>query len=56
MCIKALHEEQAWAIYITVLEITVSHWPLSDQFQHLVDQNRFWSTKFPVHFQWDNNQ
>ena len=24
-----------------VLEITVSHWPFSDQFQHLADQNLF---------------
>ena len=39
-----------------VLEITVSHWPFSDQFQHLADQNPFWSAIFPVHFQWDNNQ
>ena len=23
---------------VTVLEITVSHWPFSDQFQHLADQ------------------
>ena len=37
----------------TVLEITVGHWPFSDQFQHLADQNPFWSAKFTVHFQWD---
>jgi len=35
------------------LEITVSHWPFSDQFQHLADQNPFWSANFTVHFQWD---
>ena len=40
----------------TVLEITVGHWPLSDQFQHLADQNPFWSAIFPVHFQWNSNQ
>ena len=40
----------------TVLEITVGHRPFSDQFQHLADQNPFWSAIFPVHFQWDNNQ
>ena len=39
-------------LYSTMLEITVSHWPFSDQFQHLADQNPFWSTKFPVRFQW----
>ena len=33
-----------------VLEITVGHWPFSDQFQHLADQNPFWSAKFTVHF------
>ena len=27
----------------SVLEITVGHWPFSDQFQHLADQNPFWS-------------
>ena len=35
-----------------VPEIIVGHWPFSDQFQHLADQNPFWSAKFPVHFQW----
>ena len=25
----------------TMLEITVGHWPFSDQFQHLADQNLF---------------
>ena len=39
-----------------VLEITVGHWPFSDQFQHLADQNQFWSAIFPVHFQWNSNQ
>ena len=38
--------------YKPVLEITVSHWPFSDQFQHLADQN---PAKFTVHFQWDGN-
>jgi len=40
----------------TVLEITVDHWPFSNQFQHLADQNLFWSANFTVHFQWDGNQ
>ena len=35
-----------------VLEITVSHWPFSDQFQHLANQNPFWLAKSAVHFQW----
>ena len=26
------------------------HWPFSDQFYHLANQNQFWSTKFTVHF------
>ena len=39
----------------TMLEITVGHWPFSDQFQHLTDQNPFWSAKFTVHFRWDGN-
>ena len=39
-----------------MLEITVGHWPFSDQFQHLADQNPFWSAKFIMHFQWDNLQ
>ena len=34
----------------SVLEITVGHWPFSDQFQHLADQNPFWSAKVTVHF------
>ena len=42
-------------VRMSVLEITVSHWPFSDQFQHLADQNPFWLTKFTVHFQWDGN-
>ena len=40
----------------TVLEIAAGHWPFSDQFQHLADQNPCWSAKFTVHFQWDSNQ
>ena len=40
---------------VSVLETTVGHWPFSDQFQHLADQNSFWSAKFTVHFQWDGN-
>ena len=34
---------------LAVLEVTVSHWPFRDQFQHLADQNSIWSAKFPVH-------
>ena len=41
---------------ITVLEITVGHWPFSNQFQHLADHNTFWSAIFHVHFQWNSNQ
>ena len=41
---------------VPVLEVTVGHWPFSDQFQPLANQNRFWSAKFPVHFQWDSSQ
>jgi len=40
----------------SVLEITVGHWPFSNQFQHLTDQNPFWSANFSAHFQWDGNQ
>jgi len=43
-------------IKLPVLEITVGHWPFSDQFQHFVDQNPFWLANFTVHFQWDGNQ
>jgi len=39
-----------------VLEITVGHWPFSNKFQHLANQNPFWSANFTVHFQWDGNQ
>ena len=39
-----------------VPEIIVSHWLLSEQFQHLTNHNLFWLAKFPVHFQWDSNQ
>ena len=41
---------------VQLLEITVVHWPFSDQFQHLANQTPFWSAKFPVHFQWDGSQ
>ena len=34
-----------------VLKITVGHWQFSDQFQHLADQNPFWSAKFTVGWQ-----
>jgi len=40
----------------SVLEITVGHWPFSNQFKHLADQNPFWLANFTVHFQWDGNQ
>ena len=40
---------------IVVLEITVGHWPFSDQFQHFADQNPFWLAIFLVHFQWKSN-
>jgi len=40
----------------SVVEITVGHWPFSDQFQNLADQNPFWLANFTVHFQWDGNQ
>jgi len=40
----------------TVLEITVSHWPFSNQYQQSANQNPFWSANFTVHFQWDGNQ
>ena len=30
-----------------VLDIAVGHWP---QFQHLANQNPFWSVKFTVYF------
>ena len=42
--------------YNTVLEIIVGHWSFSDQFQHLADQNPFWSAIFSVYFQWDSSQ
>ena len=43
--------------YLTsVLEITIGHWQFSDQYQHLADQNPFWSAKFPVRFYWDSHQ
>jgi len=40
----------------TINRITVGHWPFSDQFQHLANQNPFWLTDFTIHFQWDGNQ
>ena len=50
---SSILEEYMVGIYhnVAVLEITVGHWPFSDQFQHLADQNPFWSAKFTVHFQ-----
>ena len=42
-------------ITVPVLEITVGHWPFSDQFQHLAEQNPFRLAKFTVHFQWDGS-
>ena len=44
------------AIIGTVLEIAAGHWPFSDQFQHLANQNSFWPAKFTVHFQWEGHQ
>ena len=35
-----------------MLEITVGQWPFFNLFQHLADQNPFWSATFPVQFQW----
>ena len=49
------HMGVIYKLGVSVLEITVGHWPFSDQFQHLADQNPFWSAKFTVHFQWDGN-
>ena len=57
---KTVYEVSSSAIIIidssAVLEITVGHWPFSDQFQHLADQNPFWLAKFPTHFEWDSSQ
>ena len=53
--IMAVNKNSQVADYRPVLEITVGHWPFSDQFQHLAKQNPFWLTKFTVHFQWDGN-
>ena len=39
-----------------VLEIAAGHWPFSDQFQHLANQNPSRLAKFTVHFQWNNLQ
>jgi len=41
---------------LAVLEITVGHWPLSDQIQYLTEQNSFCSDKFTVPFQWKGHQ
>ena len=49
------HMGVIYKLGVSVLEITVGHWPFSDQFQHLADQNPFWLAKFTVHFQWDGN-
>ena len=43
-------------ITLSVLETTAGHWPFSQQFQHLANQNLFWLAKFTVHFQWEGNQ
>ena len=45
-------EDTEWG----VLEMTVGHWPFSDQFIQSVGQHPFWLAKFTVHFQWDSNQ
>jgi len=47
---KVLLCHQCSMLYGTVLEITVGHWPFSNQFQHLADQNPFWLANFTVHF------
>ena len=41
---------------MSVLEIATGHRPFSDQFQHMADQNLFWSAKLTVHFQWELNK
>ena len=43
-------------LLVSVLEITADHWPFSNQFQHLANQNPFRSAKFTVYFQWEDNQ
>ena len=35
----------------SMLETAAGHWPFSDQFQHLANQNPFRLAKFAVHFQ-----
>jgi len=44
------HKIKKKQVNCAVLEITVGHWPFSD------DQNPFWLANFTVHFQWDGNQ
>ena len=39
----------------TVLEITVSHWPFSDQFEHLADKSILIS-HISQHFQWASSK
>ena len=39
----------------SMIEITIDHWPFSEEFQRLANQNPFWSAKLPVYFQWDSN-
>ena len=36
--------------------MAAGHWAFSNQFQYLVEQNRFWLARLAVHFQWDGNQ
>jgi len=55
-CLNKFYTKFSSYTYSTVLEITVGHWPFSEQFQHLADQNPFWSANFTAHFQWDGNQ
>jgi len=40
-----------FTIHRAVPEITVGHWPFSNQFQHLANQNPFWSANFTIYFQ-----
>ena len=49
-------EQNIYEGWYAVLEITVGHWPFSDQFQHLADQNPYWSAKLIVGFQGDSNR
>jgi len=52
--ITGVYDIQVLYVY-SMLEITVGHWPFSDQFQPLTDQNPSWLANFTVHFQWDGN-